>query len=133
MIGHSKTRVYVSVPVDMLTREQAEKLQAEVAGVLDPEKYEPVFNRAAFDAPEDEPLRLWWHLSEAMLRLGKCDAAIFPPSWGGWPGWVCPVEWETALRSGKRCCYTYRDSTGKLTLLTMGHCGGPETTGEDGQ
>ena len=123
---NSKTRVYVSVPVDMLTRKQAKKLQAEVAGVLDPEKYEPVFNRAAFDAPEDEPLRLWWHLSEAMLRLGKCDAAIFPPSWEDWPGWVCPVEQDAALRSGKRCLYTYRDSTGKLTLLTMGHCGGPE-------
>lgn len=125
-----KIRVYVSVPVDMLTREQAQRLQAEVAGVLDPEKYEPVFNRAAFDAPEDDPQRLWAHLSKAMLLLSECDAAIFPPSWGGWPGWVCPVEQETALRSGKKCLYTYRDSTGKLTLLSMGHCGGPEVIRE---
>ena len=36
-------RVYISVPVDMLTREQAERLQAEVAGVLDPATQEPVF------------------------------------------------------------------------------------------
>lgn len=126
-----KTRVYVSVPVDMLTREQTEKLQAEVAGVLDTEKQEPVFNRALEDAPEDDPQRLWAHLSKTMLLLSECDAAIFPPSWEDWPGWVCPVEWETALRSGKRCCYTYRDSTGKLTLLAMGHCGGPETREEE--
>lgn len=126
-----KTRVYVSVPVDMLTREQTERLQTEVAGLLDPDTQEPVFNRAVFDAPEDEPLRLWWHLSEAMLRLGKCDTAIFSPGWNRWPGWICHVEQETALRSGKHCLYTYRDSSGTLRLLNMGHCGGPETTGED--
>ena len=130
MIGHSKTRVYVSVPVDMLTREQAEQLQAEVAGVLDRATQEPVFNRAVFDAPEGEPLRLWWHMSEAMLRLGKCDAVIFPPGWHGF-GWVCSVEFEAAIRTGKRCFYTWRDSSGTLRLLEMGHCGGPETTRED--
>lgn len=124
-------RVYVSVPVDMLTREQAERLQAEVAGVLDPATQEPVFNRCAYDAPEDNPLGLWWHLSEAMLRLGKCDTAIFSPGWNRWPGWICHVEQESALRSGKRCLYTYRDSSGTLRLLEMGHCGGPETTRED--
>ena len=129
---NSKTRVYVSAPVDMLTREQVEKLQAEVAGVLDPETQEPVFNRALEDAPEDDPQRLWAHLSKTMLLLSECDAAIFPPSWEDWPGWVCPVEWETALRSGKRCCYTYRDSSGTLRLLETGHCGGPETREEEG-
>lgn len=128
---NEKSRVYVSLPVDMLTREQAERLQAEVAGVLDPATQEPVFNKAVFDAQEDEPLRLWWHLSEAMLRLGKCDAAIFPPGWNRWPGWICHIEQESALRSGKRCLYTYRDSSGTLRLLEMGHCGGPETTRED--
>lgn len=128
---NEKSRVYVSLPVDMLTREQTERLQTEVAGVLDPATQEPVFNKAVFDAPEGEPLRLWWHLSEAMLRLGKCDTAIFSPGWNRWPGWICFVEQETALRSGKRCLYTYRDSSGTLRLLEMGHCVGPETTRED--
>ena len=120
-------RVFVSIPVDMLEREQAESLMAEVAGVLDPATQEPVFNRAVFDAPEDGPLRLWRHLSETMLLLGRCDAAIFPPNWNRWSGWVCSVEWEAALRSDKRCLYTWRDVAGKLRLLKMAHCGGPES------
>lgn len=123
--------VYVSIPVDMLTREQVEKLQAEVAGVLDLETQKPVLNRAVFDGPDDDPLRLWRHLSVSMVHLGKCDAAIFPPGWNRWPGWICLVEQETALRSGKRCFYTYRNSTGKLCLLNMGHCGGPEKREEE--
>ena len=126
-----KERVYVSVPVDVLTKEQAKQLQVEMTGLLDTEKQEADYHRAAYDAPEDEPLRLWWHLSASMLRLGKCDAAIFPPGWNRWPGWICPVEQDAALRSGKRCFYTWRDSSGTLRLLHMGHCGGPETTGEE--
>ena len=124
-----KIRVYISIPVDMLTREQAEKLAKEVAGVLDLETQEPVFNRAIYDAPEDEPLRLWWHLSEAMLRLGKCEAVIFSPGWNGF-GMVCSVVFEASVRSGKRCFYTYRDASGTLRFLDMGHCGGPETREE---
>ena len=122
--------VYVSVPVDMLTWEQAKRLQAETAGVLDPATQEPVFNNAALNGPDDDPQRAWKHLSKAMLLIGECDAVIFPPGWHGF-GWVCSVEQDAALRSGKRCLYTYRDSSGALRLLEMGHCGGPETTRED--
>jgi len=126
-----KERVYVSVPVDILTREQAEKLQTEVAGILDSETQEPVFNSAACDTPEDDPQRLWRHLSASMLLLGECDAVIFAPGWDFYPSFVCWVEFEAAIRSGKRCFYTYRDSSRSLRLLDMGHCGGPEKREEE--
>ena len=125
-----KTSVYASIPVDMLTWEQAKRLQAEIAGALDPETQEPVFNNATLNGPEDDPQRAWKHLSRAMTLIGECDAVIFPPGWNGF-GWVCSVEFEAAIRTGKRCFYTWRDSSGSLRLLEMGHCGGPETTRED--
>ena len=125
MADQKKARVYVSVPVDMLTREQAEMLTAEVAGVLDPETQEPVFNFAAFDAPDDDPQRAWKHLSRAMTFIGECDAVIFSPGWNGCGG-ICSVEFEASIRAGRRCFYTYRDADRKLCLLDMGHCGGPE-------
>lgn len=124
-----KTRVYVSIPVEYLTWEQAKSLQAEVAGLLDPETQEPVFNNAALNGPEDDPQRAWKHLSRAMTLIGECDAVIFPPGWHGF-GWVCSVEFEAAIRTGKRCFYTWRDSSGTLQLLNMGHCGGPEVIRE---
>ena len=126
MSEHEKALVYVSLPVEHLTREQAEKLMAEVAGLLDHETQEPVFNRAAFDAPEDDPLRLWWHLSAAMLLLGKCDAVIFGPGCWFYPALTCPTEFDAAIRHGKTCLRTWRDADGKLHLLDMPHCGGPE-------
>ena len=128
---NDKTRVYVSLPVDMLTCEQMEKLQAEVAGLLDSETQEPVFNSAALKGLEDDPQRAWKHLSRAMTIIGECDAVIFSPGWNRWPGWICPVEQDAALRSNKRCLYTYRDSSGTLRLLNMGHCGGPEKREEE--
>ena len=128
---NDKTLVYVSIPVDMLSWKQAKRLQADVAGLLDPEKQEPVFNNAALNGPEDAPQRAWKHLSRAMTLIGECDAVIFPPGWNRWPGWICPVEQDATLRSGKRCLYTYRDSSGTLRLLHMGHCGGPEIIGEE--
>ena len=127
MTERMKFRVYVSVPVDMLTREKAEKHQAEVAGVLDLETQEPVFNRAALNG--DDPRRVWKHLSEAMLLLDGCSGVIFSPGWNGF-GQVCSVVFEAAIRAGKRCFYTWRDASGTLRLLNMGHCGGPEKTGE---
>ena len=125
-----KERVYISVPVDVLTKEQAKQQQVEMAGLLDTEKQEADYHRVAYDAPEDEPLRLWWHLSASMLHLGKCDAVLFAPGWNCF-GWICAVEFEAALRSGKRCLYTYRDSSRSLRLLDMPHCGGPEITGKE--
>jgi len=129
MTERRKARVYVSIPVDMLTKEQAQRLQAEVAGLFDPEMQEAVFNNAAYDAPDDDPQRVWKHLSEAMLLLGGCSGVIFSPGWNGF-GQVCSVVFEAAIRAGKRCFYTYRDAFGTLRLLNMGHCGGPEKTGE---
>ena len=126
-----KTRVYVSVPVDMLTREQTEKLRTEVAGLLDPETQEPVFNNAVFDAPDDDPQRTWKHLSRAMTLIGECDAVLFAPGYDLYPYFVCSVEFEAAIRAGKRCFYAWRDASGTLQVLNMGHCGGPETTGEE--
>ena len=123
-----KARFYVSLPVDMLTCEQMEKLQAEVAGVLDLEAQEPVFNRAALNG--DDPQRMWKHLSEAMILLGGCSGVIFSPGWNGF-GQVCSVVFEVAIRAGKRCLYTYRDSSGTLRLLNVGHCGGPEKREEE--
>ena len=122
--------VYVSIPVEVLTWEQAKKLQAEVATLLDPETQEAVFNNAALNGPDDDPQRAWKHLSRAMTLIGECDAVIFLPGWNCYK-WICPVEFEAAIRSGKRCLYTYRDSSRSLRLLDMGHCGGPETTGEE--
>ena len=122
-----RKRIYISVPVDLLTKEQAKSLRAEVAGLLDPEAQEAVFNDAAIDGPQ----RTWTHLSKAMLLIGGCDAVIFSTGWDFWPGLTCFVELEAALRSGKQCLYTYRDSAGKLCLLKMGHCGGPEKREED--
>ena len=72
-----KERVYISVPVDMLTRKQAEKLAHETAALLDMEKQEPVFN-LGLDAP-------WEHLSRAMRLLGECDAVLFAPGWDYFP------------------------------------------------
>lgn len=118
-----KERVYVSVPVDMLTREQAVKLAHETAALLDMEKQEPVFN-LGLDAP-------WEHLSRAMRLLGECDSVFFAPGWDYYPHFVCSVEFDAAIRSGKRCFYTYRDSSRSLRLLDMGHCGGPEKQEEE--
>lgn len=118
-----RERVYISVPVDMLTREQAVKLAHETAALLDMEKQEPVFN-LDLDAP-------WEHLSRAMRLLGECDSVFFAPGWDYYPHFVCSVEFEAAIRSGKRCLYTYRDSSRSLRLLDMGHCGGPEKQEEE--
>ena len=126
-----KERVYVSVPVDMLTKEQAQRLQAEVAGLLDPERQEAVFNNATYDAPESDPLKLWRHLSASMLLLGECDAVLFAPGWDYHPHYVCWVEFEAAIRSHKKFLYVWRDEQKKLRLLDMNHCGGPERKGED--
>ena len=119
--------VYVSVPVDMLTREQTEKLRTEVAEVLDLETQEPVFNNAVLNGSDDDPQRAWKHLSRAMTLIGECDAVLFAPGYNLYPYFVCSVEFEVAVRAGKRCFYTYRDASGTLQLLDMGHCGGPET------
>ena len=126
-----RERVYISVPVDVLTKEQAKQLQVEMAGLLDTEKQEADYHRAAYDAPEGEPLRLWWHLSASMLRLGKCDAVLFAPGWNYYPSFVCWVEFEAAIRSEKKCLYVWRNAEQKPQLLDMPHCGGPETTEEE--
>lgn len=123
---NDKTRVYVSIPIDMLTWQQAKSLQAEVAGVLDSETQEPVFNNAALNGPEDDPQRVWKHLSRAMTIIGECDAVLFAPGHNLHPYFVCSVEFEAAIRAGKKCLYTYRDADKKLRLLNMPHCGGPE-------
>ena len=129
-----KERVYVSIPVDMLTREQVKRLQVEVAGLLDPEMQEAIFNEATYDTPEDAPLRLWRHLSASMLLIGECDAVLFAPGWNYYNHChACWIEFEAAIRSEKRCLYVWRDEGGKLQLLDMPHCGGPETTVEDEQ
>ena len=127
-----KERVYVSVPVDMLTREQAKRLRAEVAGLLDPETQEAIFNEAVCDTPEDDPMRLWRHLSASMLLLGECDAVIFAPGWNYYNHChACWIEFEAAIRSEKKCLYVWRDAEQKPQLLDIPHCGGPETTGEE--
>ena len=123
--------VYVSVPVDMLTREQTEKLRTEVAEVLNLETQEPVFNNAVLNGSDDDPQRAWKHLSRAMTLIGECDAVLFAPGYNLYPYFVCSVEFEAAVRAGKRCFYTYRDASGTLQLLDRGHCGGPETREEE--
>ena len=118
-----KERVYVSVPVDMLTREQAEKLAHETAALLDMEKQEPVFN-LGLDAP-------WEHLSRAMRLLGECDAVLFAPGWDYYPHFVCSVEFEAAIRAHKKCLYCWRDAERNLRPVNMKHCGGPERKEEE--
>ena len=126
-----KERVYVSVPVDMLTKEQAKKLQMEVAGLLDPETQEAVFNNAAYDAPEEGSQRVWKHLSASMLLLGECDAVLFAPGWDYFPHFVCSVEFEAAIRAHKKCLYCWRDAERNLRPVNMKHCGGPERKEEE--
>ena len=118
-----KERVYISVPVDMLTREQAEKLAHETAALLDKEKQEPVFN-LGLDAP-------WEHLSRAMHLLGECDAVLFAPGWRNFPYFACSVEFEAAIRAHKKCLYCWRDAERNLRPVNMKHCGGPEKQEEE--
>ena len=118
-----KERVYVSVPVDMLTREQAVKLAHETAALLDMEKQEPVFN-LGLDVP-------WEHLSRAMRLLGECDAVLFAPAWRHFPCFVCLVEFEAAIRAHKKCLYCWRDAERNLRPVNMKHCGGPERKEEE--
>ncbi len=118
-----KARVYVSIPVDMLSWKQAKRLQADVAGLLDPEKQEPVFNNAALNGPEDDPQRAWKHLSRAMTLIGECDAVLFAPGHSLYPFFVCSVEFEAAIRAGKKCLYAWRDPDKGLHRLKTVHCG----------
>jgi len=109
--------VYVSVPVDALKRSELKMLMEEAAALLDPAEWEPVFNHTARNLPEDDSQRFWKHVSKSMLLLGECDAVIFTPGWNYFPYWVCSVEFAAAIRSGKRCMYSWRDANGKLRLL----------------
>lgn len=130
-MSEQRELVYVSIPVEILTQEQAKELQAEMAGLLDTEMQQAVFNNAAYDAPDDSSQRLWKHLSSAMLLLGECDAVLFGPGWDYHPSFVCWVEFEAAIRTGKKCLYVWRDIDKKLRLLNMNHCGGPEKREEE--
>jgi len=131
MTEDRKALVYVSIPVEVLTWEQAKKLQAEVAALLDPETQEAVFNNAALNGPDDDPQRAWKHLSKAMLLIGECDAVLFAPGWNHFPHFVCSVEFEAAIRAHKKCLYCWRDAERNLRPVNMGHCGGPERKEEE--
>jgi len=108
---------YVSVPVDALKRSDSKKLMEETAAVLDPAEWVPVFNHVACNLPEDDPQRLWKHLSKSMQLIGECEAVIFSPGSNYFPYWVCSVEFEAAIRAGKRCMHSWRDAERKLHLL----------------
>ena len=131
MTEDGKARVYVSIPIEILTREEAKKLQAELAGLLDPETQEPVFNDVALDMPEHDPQKSWKHLSNAMRLLGECDAIIFDSSDWYYPALTGPIEFDAAIRHGMTCLHTWRDLDKKLRLLDMPHSGGPEKNGEE--
>lgn len=123
--------VYVSVPVDALNREDAVKVMEETASLLDPSEWIPLFNRTALDLPEDDPQRLWKHLSQSMLLLGECDALLFSPGWDFYPCWVCSAELDIALRAKKHVLYTWRDADRTLHLLNSVHCGMAEKREEE--
>ena len=131
MTEDGKARVYVSVPIEILTWEEAKRLQAEVAGLLDPETQEPVFNDSALDLPEGDPQKSWKHLSNSMRLLGECDAIIFDSSKWFYPALIAPVEFDAAIRHNMTCLHTWRDADKKLRLLDKLHRGGPEKNGEE--
>lgn len=130
-MSEQRERVYISIPVEVLTKDQAKELQAETADLLDTETQEAVFNNAAFNGLDDDPQRMWKHLSKAMLLIGECEAVLFGPGWDYHPSYVCWVEFEAAIRTRKKCLYVWRDAEKKPRLLNMNHCGGPEKREEE--
>ena len=109
-------KVYMSIPVEMLDREQAGKLYGEMAALLAEHGHEGVSNPAALKLPEDDPKRVWKHLACAMLLMPDCQGVLFAPAYLDLRTKAPAAEFHAALGGGKRLMYTYRDADRKLAL-----------------
>lgn len=109
-------KVYMSIPVEMLDREQAGKLYGEMAALLAEHGHEGVSNPAALKLPEDDPKRVWKHLACAMLLMPDCQGVLFAPAYLDLRAEAPSVEFHAALRNGMQCLYSYRGADRRLEL-----------------